>query len=239
MDLLYRAGKLTVAPLVRLGWRIHVTGLEHVPARGGVILAANHLSVADQLFLGVVVPRQVHFWAKSEYFQLPGLKGAVIKGVVSGLGAIPVHREGGRAALGALDAAIPVLRSGAVVGIFPEGTRSPDGRLYRGRTGTARLSVAAEVPVVPVGIIGTDRVQPIGQRFPTPGKRVTIPRAALLEMRFDLRPDDSLLDVRQLVQDLVNTANAQLPFAYRIDRDGVALGHPPAELAGELLVGRA
>ncbi|HLU44235.1 MAG TPA: lysophospholipid acyltransferase family protein [Natronosporangium sp.] len=174
MDLLYRAGKLTVAPLVRLGWRIHVTGLEHVPARGGVILAANHLSVADQLFLGVVVPRQVHFWAKSEYFQLPGLKGAVIKGVVSGLGAIPVHREGGRAALGALDAAIPVLRSGAVVGIFPEGTRSPDGRLYRGRTGTARLSVAAEVPVVPVGIIGTDRVQPIGQRFPTPGKRVTI-----------------------------------------------------------------
>lgn len=174
MDLFYRVGKLTVGTLTRLSWRIKVEGLSHVPARGGVILAGNHLSVSDQLFLGAVLSRQVHFWAKAEYFQLPGVKGAVIGGVVRGLGAIPVHREGGRAALGALDAAIPVLRGGAVVGIFPEGTRSPDGRLYRGRTGVARLSVAAEVPVVPVGISGTDKVQPIGQRFPTPGKSVTI-----------------------------------------------------------------
>lgn len=174
LNLLYTVGKLTVANLFRLGWRIRVEGLHHVPARGGAILAGNHLSVADQLFLGTVVPRQVHFWAKSEYFQLPGIKGAVIGSVVRGLGSIPVHRDGGRAVLHALDAAIPVLEAGELVGVFPEGTRSPDGRLYRGRAGAARLAVAAGVPVVPVGFTGTGRVQPIGQRLPRPGLPVTL-----------------------------------------------------------------
>lgn len=174
MNLLYRAGKLTVGNLLRLGWRLTVDDAGHVPATGGAILAGNHLSVADQLFLGAVVRRQVHFWAKDEYFRLPGVKGAVIGSVVRGLGAIPVHREGGRAALNALDSAVPVLRAAKLVGIFPEGTRSPDGRLYRGRPGVARLAIDAGVPVVPVGFAGTDRVQPIGQRLPTPARSVTI-----------------------------------------------------------------
>jgi 1-acyl-sn-glycerol-3-phosphate acyltransferase len=163
---LYTVGKLTLGNLMKLGWRPKVTGLEHVPDRGGAILAANHLSVADELFLGAVVDRQVHFWAKEDYFHLPGIKGAFIGGVMRSMGTIPVHREGGRAALHALDAAIPVLRSGELVGIFPEGTRSTDRKLHRGRTGVARLAMEAGVPVIPVGFTGTERVQPIGYRIP-------------------------------------------------------------------------
>jgi 1-acyl-sn-glycerol-3-phosphate acyltransferase len=166
---LYLVGKLTLGNFMKL-WRPKVTGLEHVPATGGAILAANHLSVSDELYLGAVVERQVHFWAKEDYFHLPGIKGAFVGSIMRGLGTIPVHREGGRAALHALDAAIPVLQSGELVGIFPEGTRSLDGRLHRGRTGVARLAVEAGVPVVPVGFIGTERVQPIGQRIPLPFK---------------------------------------------------------------------
>lgn len=166
MTPLYTVGKLTLGNFMKLGWRPKVTGLENVPDRGGAILAANHLSVSDELFLGSVVDRQVHFWAKEDYFHLPGIKGAFVGGLMRGLGTIPVHRGGGRAALHALDAAIPVLRSGELVGIFPEGTRSTDGKLHRGRTGVARLAMEAGVPVVPVGFTGTENVQPIGQRIP-------------------------------------------------------------------------
>ncbi|GHJ06200.1 1-acyl-sn-glycerol-3-phosphate acyltransferase [Micromonospora humidisoli] len=170
MPLLYTIGKLTVGPAMRLAFRPVVEGLEHIPATGGAIFAGNHLSVADELLLGTVVPRHLAFWAKSEYFTGTGPKGALSKFVLTGLGAIPVERAGGRAALSAFDAAIPALRGGDLVAVYPEGTRSPDGRLYRGRTGTARLAVAAGVPVIPVGVTGTDKVQPIGTRIPRPGK---------------------------------------------------------------------
>ncbi|NES12415.1 MULTISPECIES: 1-acyl-sn-glycerol-3-phosphate acyltransferase [Micromonospora] len=175
MPLLYTIGKLTVAPTLRLAFRPHVEGLEHIPATGGAIFAGNHLSVADELLLGTVVPRHLAFWAKSEYFRGTGVKGAFSKFVLTGLGAIPVERAGGRAALSAFDAAIPVLKAGDLVAVYPEGTRSPDGRLYRGRTGTARLALAAGVPVIPVGVTGTDKAQPIGTRVPRPGKaKITI-----------------------------------------------------------------
>ncbi|MFR9781016.1 lysophospholipid acyltransferase family protein [Micromonospora sp. MS34] len=170
MPLLYTIGKLTVAPALRLAFRPHVEGLEHIPATGGAIFAGNHLSVADELLLGTVVPRHLAFWAKSEYFKGTGVKGAFSKFVLTGLGAIPVERAGGRAALSAFDAAIPVLKAGDLVAVYPEGTRSPDGRLYRGRTGAARLAVAAGVPLIPVGVTGTDKAQPIGTRVPRPGR---------------------------------------------------------------------
>ena len=170
MPLLYTIGKLTVAPTLRLAFRPHVEGLEHIPATGGAIFASNHLSVADELLLGTVVPRHLAFWAKSEYFKGTGLKGGFSKFVLTGLGAIPVERAGGRAALTAFDAAIPVLKAGDLVAVYPEGTRSPDGRLYRGRTGTVRLAIAAGVPVIPVGVTGTDKAQPIGTRIPRPGR---------------------------------------------------------------------
>ncbi|SCL38723.1 1-acyl-sn-glycerol-3-phosphate acyltransferase [Micromonospora rhizosphaerae] len=170
MPLLYTIGKLIVGPTLRLAFRPHVEGLEHIPETGGAIFAGNHLSVADELFLGTVVPRHLAFWAKSEYFTGAGLKGRFSKFVLTGLGAIPVERAGGRAALSAFDAAIPALKAGDLVAVYPEGTRSPDGRLYRGRTGAARLAVAAGVPIIPVGMIGTDKAQPIGVRVPRPGK---------------------------------------------------------------------
>jgi 1-acyl-sn-glycerol-3-phosphate acyltransferase len=166
LPLLYSIGKVTVGKAMILGWRPRVEGIEHVPAHGGAIFAGNHLSVADELFLGSVVPRHLAFWAKAEYFSGEGVKGTFTKALMHGLGAIKVERAGGRAALTAFDAAIPALQGGDMVAVYPEGTRSPDGRLYRGRTGVARLAVAAGVPIIPVGMIGTEKVQPIGQPYP-------------------------------------------------------------------------
>jgi 1-acyl-sn-glycerol-3-phosphate acyltransferase len=175
LPLLYTVGKLTVGNAMKYGWRPHVEGLEYVPRTGGVIFAGNHLSVADELFLGAVVPRHLAFWAKSEYFDGSGIGGWFNRNLLNGLGAIRVERGGGRAALTAFDGAIPVLQGGDAVALYPEGTRSPDGRLYRGRTGVARLSVAAGVPIVPVGMLGTDKVQPIGQPYPKPFRgKVTV-----------------------------------------------------------------
>ena len=176
MPLLYSIGKLIVGNGMKIGWRPKVEGLEHLPTTGGAVLAGNHLSVADELFLGSVVPRHIAFWAKAEYFTGTGLKGFITRTVVGGLGAIRVERAGGRAALAAFDGAIPVLQGGDLVAVYPEGTRSPDGRLYRGRTGAARLAVAAGVPIVPVGVLGTDKVQPIGARAPRLGAGPVIVR---------------------------------------------------------------
>jgi len=172
LPLLYSIGKVTVGKAMILGWRPHVEGLENIPAAGGAIFAGNHLSVADELFLGSVVPRHLAFWAKSDYFVGTGIKGWFTRSLMHGLGAIKVERAGGRAALTAFDGAIPVLKAGDMVAVYPEGTRSPDGRLYRGRTGVARLAVAAGVPIIPVGTLGTEKVQPIGQPYPKPQRGV-------------------------------------------------------------------
>ncbi|SBT46117.1 lysophospholipid acyltransferase family protein [Micromonospora auratinigra] len=202
MPLLYTIGKLTVAPALRLAFRPTVEGLEHIPATGGAIFAGNHLSVADELLLGTVVPRHLAFWAKSEYFKGTGLKGGFSKFVLTGLGAIPVERAGGRAALSAFDAAIPVLKAGDLVAVYPEGTRSPDGRLYRGRTGAARLAVAAGVPIIPVGVTGTDKAQPIGTRVPRPGKaKITIRFGKPLD--FTGRPDDRT-SLREMTDEMMS-----------------------------------
>ncbi len=169
MPLLYTVGMYTVAPAMRIAWRPTVEGLENIPETGGAILAGNHLSVADEVFMGAVVRRHIAFWAKSEYFTGTGLTGWFNRNLMESLGAIRVNREGGRAALNAFEAAVPALKAGDLVGVYPEGTRSPDGRLYRGRTGAARLALDAGVPVIPVGTIGTDKIQPIGRLIPKLG----------------------------------------------------------------------
>jgi 1-acyl-sn-glycerol-3-phosphate acyltransferase len=163
---LYSIGRVTVAPALRFFWRPTVEGLDNIPRNGGMIFAGNHLSAADELLIGSVVPGHLAFWAKSEYFKGTGPRGLLNRLVFEGLGAIPVERSGGRAAASALDAAVPALRAGRRVVVYPEGTRSPDGRLYRGRTGVARLALVAQVPVIPVGVIGTEKVQPIGSFMP-------------------------------------------------------------------------
>ena len=174
MAWLYTIGMHTVGPAVRVALRPRVEGLENVPEVGGAVLAGNHLSVADEYILGSVVPRHIAFWAKDDYFNGTGDKGWFFKTLMTGLGAIEVRREGGRGALTAFDAAIPALQAGDLVGVYPEGTRSPDGRLYRGRTGIARLALLAEVPIIPVGCIGTAQVQPIGTFVPRLGTKPVI-----------------------------------------------------------------
>ena len=190
MPLLYSFGKVTVGNVMKLGWRPKVEGIENIPSTGGAIFAGNHLSVADELFIGSVVPRHLAFWAKSEYFTGTGVRGRFNRFLMEGLGAIRVERAGGRAALTAFDSAIPVLKAGDMVVIYPEGTRSPDGRLYRGRTGVARLAVAAGVPIIPVGMLGTEKVQPIGQPYPKPNGwgKVTVKFGKPIETVG--RPDD-------------------------------------------------
>lgn len=174
MSALYAIGKVTVSPLLRLIWRPKVTGLEHVPRSGPVIFASNHLSVIDSTVVPAVMHRHVYYLAKNEYFTGPGIKGALIRQLMLGLNQIPVDRSGGRASLLAIDAALPVLRAGHTLGIFPEGTRSPDGRLYRGRPGVAKLALDAPATIIPVGLIGTDLVQPIGARLPRIGPPVEV-----------------------------------------------------------------
>lgn len=189
MPLLYTLAHYPVALAVRLAWRPTVEGLENLPETGGAVLAGNHLSVADHYVMGSVVPRHVSFWAKAEYFVGEGVPGWAMKTLMEGLGVIQVNRAGGRAVLAAFDAAIPVLRAGGLVGLYPEGTRSPDGRLYRGRPGVARLALLGEVPVIPVGCIGTDAVQPIGTTVPRLGPAVTIKFGK--PMDFTGRPHDT------------------------------------------------
>jgi 1-acyl-sn-glycerol-3-phosphate acyltransferase len=163
---MYRFVHSVVAPTARTVWRPTVTGLEHVPASGGVILASNHLSFVDSVVIPCVVPRKVVFLAKSDYFTGSGVKGAAKRAWFEGLGMLPVDRDDTKAAIASLDTALEVLGRGEAFGIYPEGTRSRDGRLYRGRTGVGHLALTARVPVIPVGLAGTQEIQPVGSRLP-------------------------------------------------------------------------
>ena len=162
--MLYRALELTVAPALRVVHRPEVTGLEHVPRRGPVIFAGNHISFADEIFTPLAARRQIHYLAKSEYFTTPGPKGRAMALFFGGLGLVPVDRDATVAAARSIDQCVEVLAQGEAFGIYPEGTRSPDGRLYRFRTGVARVALRSGATVVPVGLGDTDRVQPPGVR---------------------------------------------------------------------------
>jgi 1-acyl-sn-glycerol-3-phosphate acyltransferase len=159
-----------LGPLMRLFCRPEIEGLENIPERGGAILASNHLAVVDSFFLPLLVPRRITFLAKREYFTEPGLRGFLKKQFFTGVGQVPVDRSGGSAARAAMDTAIRLLGEGKLLGIYPEGTRSPDGKLYKGKTGVARMTLEANVPVIPVAMIGTDKVNPIGSRMWRPRK---------------------------------------------------------------------
>jgi 1-acyl-sn-glycerol-3-phosphate acyltransferase len=164
--MLYEVVHSVVPPVAKVLWRPQVTGLEHVPTTGPVILASNHLSFVDSVVIPIVVPRKVVFLAKSDYFQGPGVKGALTKAWFEGIGMLPVDRDDTKAAMASLDTALEVLGRGEAFGIYPEGTRSRDGRLYRGRTGVGHLALTARCPVVPVGLTGTQDIQPVGTSLP-------------------------------------------------------------------------
>ena len=156
---------LALGPLLKLIFRPWAEGTENVPKEGAVILASNHLSYSDWLFMPLVIPRRVTFVAKAEYFEGAGLKGWLQKTFFSGAGQVPIDRSSGSAAAGAIKTQLRLLSEGEVCGIYPEGTRSHDGKLYRGKTGVARLALETGVPVIPVAVVGTDVVAPPGKKF--------------------------------------------------------------------------
>jgi 1-acyl-sn-glycerol-3-phosphate acyltransferase len=158
--------RILVGPLLRLLFRPQVEGAEHVPASGGAILASNHLSFSDSFFLPLMLERKVTFLAKADYFNAPGLKGRLTSKFFRMADQVPVDRSGGKASEAALRTALRILGSGNLLGIYPEGTRSPDGRLYRGKTGVARMALEARVPVIPCAMIDTEKIQPIGKKMP-------------------------------------------------------------------------
>ncbi len=160
----YALARWVVWSVFRVLWRPTVLGREHVPGRGPVIIASNHLSFVDSVVIPLAVPRRVRFLAKAEYFDGIGMRGRVTAWFFRLVDAVPVRRENQRDSMASLHLAMDVLRCGRAFGIYPEGTRSRDGRLYRGRTGVGWLAMQSGAPVVPTALTGTDRVQPVGTR---------------------------------------------------------------------------
>jgi 1-acyl-sn-glycerol-3-phosphate acyltransferase len=165
-NLPYGTLRAFLTPFLMILFRPKVKGLRNVPASGPLIIASNHLSFSDSIFMPLVVPRKVTFLAKSEYFTSPGPKGLLKKLTFIALGQVPVDRSGGRRSEAALITGLQVLSEGKCLGIYPEGTRSPDGRLYKGRTGIARLAIESGAPVIPVAMFNTEKIQPTGQVIP-------------------------------------------------------------------------
>lgn len=164
------AVRTSVRTMLKTTCRPEVTGLENVPESGGFIVASNHLSFFDSVIIQAMSPRMVHFFAKAEYFNRTGIRGRMMKGFFESVGSIPVERGEQAASVAALEELVQLVESGHGVGIYPEGTRSRDGRLYRGRTGVGWLALATGAPVVPVGLADTDRLQPPGRTMALPHK---------------------------------------------------------------------
>jgi len=177
--------RIILGPSLLALFRPWIKGEENIPEEGGAILASNHLSFSDSIFLPLMIKRRVTFLAKADYFTGRGIKGRLTAGFFKGVGQLPVDRTGGQASEAALETGLRVLRRGQLLGIYPEGTRSPDGRLYRGKTGVARMALE-----VPVAMIGTDKVQPIGQRVPNLARVGIVVGPALDFSRYDGMEDD-------------------------------------------------
>jgi 1-acyl-sn-glycerol-3-phosphate acyltransferase len=207
---LYWIVKGALTPVLHAGYRIHVDGRERVPRKGPVILAANHRSFLDSLFLPLVVRRRVTFVAKAEYFDNPRTAW-----FFRGVGQIPIRREGGSASERALEAAMNVLRNGGVFGIYPEGTRTRDGYLHRGHTGVARLALQSGAPIMPVGLIGTDEVQPTDKKMPRLFKPVAIRFGEPLDPRRYGEREHDRLALRELTDELMYEITQLSGYEYR------------------------
>jgi 1-acyl-sn-glycerol-3-phosphate acyltransferase len=166
----YRTSKLVAGPVLRLVVRTEVIGAENIPATGPAIVASNHLSVIDSIYLPLLLRRPLVFAAKSEYFTGTRLRDRATAAYLRATNQLSTDRAGARAAQDMLEAALALLSSGELFGIYPEGTRSPDGRLYRGRTGVGWLALQSGAPVIPVAMMDTEKVLPPGQRLPRPGR---------------------------------------------------------------------
>lgn len=204
----YQLSKFVIGPALHLLARTELIGEEHVPASGGAILASNHLSILDSFYLPLLLERPVTFAAKSEYFTGKRPTDRIIGTYLKATKQLSVDRTGARAAQDMLEAALGLLNEGALFGIYPEGTRSPDGRLYRGRTGIGWLALHAKVPVIPVAMLGTERMLPPGRRVPRPGRiQIRIGQPLQFDEFFD-RPAGARQ--RRAVTDRVMTAIGEL-----------------------------
>jgi 1-acyl-sn-glycerol-3-phosphate acyltransferase len=204
----YQLSRIVAGPFLRAIGRPKVTGAEHVPSAGGAILAANHLSVADSVFLPFVLDRPVTFSAKSEYFTASGPAARLWAAYLKATNQLQMDRDGPRAAQDTLEAALALLQAGNLFGIYPEGTRSPDGRLYRGRPGVGWLALKSGLPVIPVGMHGTRRVLPPGHVVPRPG-RIEVRIGAPLKFGPEIT-DQPPGKARQLITEQVMTAIREL-----------------------------
>ncbi len=205
--MLYRGMKLTLGPVVQAVFHPEVSGREHVPASGPAILAGNHVSFSDHFFVPHVLNRKVIYLAKGEYFSGKGVVGRVTASFFNALGQKPVDRDSGRAGLAAIATAVEVLSDGNLLGIYPEGTRSPDGRLYRGRVGVARLWLESKAPLLPCAVIGTYEVQPPGQKMPRRGP-VAVRFGPPMDLsRYDGRKRDAML-YREITDDIMKAIQA-------------------------------
>ena len=158
---------IVIGPWLRVLFRPWTDNMDAVPKEGAAILVSNHLSFSDSFFLPLVCPRPITFLAKQEYFTGKGIKGLISRAFFTGVGQVPIDRTSGRAAEAAITTGVRILREGHLLGIYPEGTRTADGRLYRGKTGVARMALEAQVPVIPVAMIGTYEIQPPGRVRPS------------------------------------------------------------------------
>lgn len=161
---------IVIGPILKAVFRPWIVGRRNIPGDGAAILASNHLSVSDSVFLPLMIDRPMSFLAKSDYFTGKGLKGWATRMFMRATGQIPIDRSGGKASEASLNTGLQVLGRGDLLGIYPEGTRSPDGKLYRGRTGIARMALEAHVPVVPVVMVDTAAIMPIGRTLPRVGR---------------------------------------------------------------------
>lgn len=230
MGITYALGRQIIRPLARLLYRPRVEGRAHVPKSGPVIFASNHLSFIDSIAIPVAAPRPVHFLAKASYFE-----GGASRWFFTAIGAIPVQRGAGQAALDALDQQRTLLEEGSAVALYPEGTRSLDGRLYKGRTGVAFLALQTGAPVVPVGLIGTDDVMPVGAKMPSLTHRITVRFGEPLDLAHHgpassgkarrLATDEIMAAIHALSgQELANAYN-EVPAQNPIDRIKQVLPH--------------
>ena len=198
----YWVVKAILTPLLRVLWRPWTEGLDNVPEEGPAILASNHLSFLDSIFMPLMVPRRVTFLAKSDYFTEKGIKGRLKRMFFTGVGQVPIDRSGGHASEAALRTGIAILNEGKLLGIYPEGTRSPDGRLYRGKIGVARMALEAGVPVIPVAMIGTFEVQPQGKVLPRV-KRVGVRFGAPLDFSRYAGLEDDRFVLRSMTDEIM------------------------------------
>lgn len=241
----YKLAQLTLGVMLKIVFRPWAEGAGNVPKRGPAIIASNHLSFSDHFFGPLPLRRQVIFLAKSEYFTGRGLKGLMSKAFFSALGQIPVDRGGGAASERALRTGLRVLADGHLLGIYPEGTRSPDGRMYRGKTGIARLALEGQVPVIPCAMVGTFEFMPSGQTRPNfrirPGVRFGEPmdfsrfygkatdRKALREVTDEVMREIMKLSGQEYVDIYAQTAKQRLAAGQAIEGPKEPDGQPQAE----------